>query len=139
MCRHRCAWSLPNEARERSQPQVDFRQRVNVTRHGVAWVRRDVKGMRGMLAFPVAPIGPMRTGYPADQGLSKEDRVQRKTIVKDRLFVLPRLRLCHGFTQSNGVTRRFQASKKRKRHASADVHSDLIEQARVKIDGSPAI
>ena len=105
--------------------------------HRVAVIRSKIDGMGGVLLHPGTPICMIPWRYPCGHGLSKKYRAQGEAVAKDRFLIVLRLRLRNSFAQGCRFTRSIKAGEKRKRHTSADVHPDLIKQARVEVDCRP--
>src|SRR5882724_422121 len=104
----------------------------------VAVVRNKIDGVGSVLLDPRTPICAILARYPPGNSLAKKYRAYGKTVQKDRFFIVFSLRLRNGIAQRCGLTCGVKAGEKRKRHTSADVHADLIKQARVEVDCGPA-
>ncbi|OIQ70196.1 hypothetical protein GALL_481940 [mine drainage metagenome] len=105
--------------------------------HRVAVVRRKIDRVGSVPLHPITPICTVFMRYPCGHGLGQKYRAQGEAIAKDRLLIAFRLRLRNRIPQGRGFARSVKASEKRKRHTSADVHPDLVEQARVEVDRRP--
>src|SRR5882757_4965317 len=103
----------------------------------VAAISGKVDGVGRVLPDPGTPIRAILMRYSSGDGLGKQYRAQRKAIAKDNSLIVLRLRLPDCFAQGCGVTSSVKAGEKRKRHTPADVHPDLIKQARVEVDNRP--